>query len=233
MFTFPIHLFNPANIKVTPTGRTISGGEALSGEQDVIRTDGGGFWVVTFGEIDLSDPDLMRAWEAWETHLAGGVERVLIPVPSLLTAPRPTAGGILALPGDLRSQSDDPYFPEALGFATPLMLANIPVAGALRATTLVIDMIRGARLKGGERFSIDHATKGRRMYRVERVTARDGQEATCKIWPPLREAIGTDTAADFDWPSFVGAMIPDTDISPDIGLSEDAVVSIAFREVFA
>lgn len=230
MFTFPTNLFNPANIKLAPAGRTISGGESLLGETDVIRTDGGGYWVVAFAGIDLLSRDEIRAWEAWESHLAGGVQRCLVPVPSLLTAPRPTAGGRLAMPSALVPTSEDRCFPEALAFAAPLIVAKVTSAAALRATTIVINIEQGARLQGGERFAVNHPAKGRRMYRVERVTARSGQQATCIVWPPMREAIAANTAADFDWPSFVATLVPDSDISPDIGMGDDATVEVTFRE---
>jgi hypothetical protein len=231
MLTFPTHLFNPAAIKLRPAGVTVEGGESLSGEVDTIRTDGGGFWVIQMLGIELLTPDLIRAWRAWEDELAGGVTTVLVPIADVRQAPRPLAGSALASPSGLHAATDDPYFPEAVGFATPFIVATSG-PGALRATQVTITVTRGARLKGGEHFAIDHPTVGRRVYRVSRVVGRVGQQATVKIRPPLREAIADGTAVDFDWPSFVGKLVPDADISPEIGYGRHAAVDIAFREAF-
>lgn len=231
MLTFPTHLFNPARIALRPMGVAITGGESLSGITDIIRTDGGGYWAVQMAGIELLTPDLIRAWRAWQTELAGGVERVLVPIADLRQAPRPVVGGRLASPSQIANGSDDPYFPEAVGFATPLVVAWVSANAALRATQLNIAVSRGARLKGGETFALEHPTRGRRVYRVGRVLARPSdQTATVKIEPPLREAVSDGTAADFDWPSLVCTLIPEADISPELDYGRAGTVDIAFRE---
>jgi len=233
MLTFPTHLFNPLTIRLQPRATVIEGGENLLGERDVLRTDGGGYWVADMVGIELLTPDLIRAWEAWEGHLQGGMTRVLVPVPSLRQAPRPAGGPGLMRPAALVAESDDPYFPEAKAFASPLIVAASIGAAALRATQLDIAISRGARLRGGERFAIDHPAVGRRVYKVARVLARDGLEATCVITPPLREAIGDGTALDFDWPSMVATLVPNSEISPELMGDRHATVNIAFREAMA
>lgn len=233
MLTFPTHLFNPASIKMRPGGVAITGGESLLGETDTIKTDGGGFWVVEMGGIELRSADLIRAWRAWEDTLEGGTVKVLVPVADVRQAPRPVTGGRLSSPSGLHASSDDPYFPEAVGFATPWVVAHITAAQPLRSTSLTISVDRGARLKGGEVFAIDHPTAGRRAYRVVRVLDRpSAQTATVQIRTPLREAVAVDTAVDFDWPSLVATLVPDADISPDISYGRYATVDIVFREAF-
>jgi hypothetical protein len=233
MLTFPTHLFNPAAIKMRAAGVSVTGGESLLGESDTIKTDGGGYWIIQMSGIELRTPDLIRAWRAWEDTLDQGTTRVLVPVADLRQAPRPTAGGRPSRPSAMLNSSDDPYFPEAVGFATPWIVAHVTAARPLRATSINIQVDRGARLKGGEVFAIDHATVGRRVYRVARVTARpDAQTATVEIRTPLREAIDADTPVDFDWPSLVATLLPEADISPDIEYGRRATVDIAFREAF-
>lgn len=232
MLTFPTHLFNPASIQMRRAGAAITGGESLSGETDTIVTDGGGYWVVQMSGIILRTPDLIRAWRAWEDTLESGTTRVLVPVADVRQAPRPMIGGRLSSPSALVNTTGDPYFPEAVAFATPWIVATITAPAALRATELTINVERGARLKGGEVFSIDHATKGRRAYRVVRVLSRDEQEAVVTIRTPLREAVADDTPVDFDWPSLVATLVPEADTAPDIGYGRDAMVDIVFREAF-
>lgn len=231
MLTFPTHLFNPDSIALKPAGAVISGGEALSGETDTIKTDGGGYWLVTMTGIQLVTDFHLRAWQAWQDHLEGGVTKVLVPVAELRTAPRPIAGGVASRPSQLLASSDDPIFPEAIAFASPWIVAVMVGAALLRATQITIDVTGGARLMGGERFAISHAS-GRRTYRVVRVISRSGQQATVTIRPPLREAVATGASVDFDWPSLVATLIPDGDITPRIERGRYAQVDISFREAF-
>lgn len=232
MLTFPTHLFNPSRIQPRLMGVAITGGETLSGIVDNIRTDGGGYWQLGCYGISLHNDDLVRAWRAWEATLDGGVTRVLVPVPDVRMAPRPIVAGKPGSPSGMLEGSDDPYFPEAVGFASPFVVARVAATAALRATSLQIEIVRGQRLKGGEHFALTHATKGRRVYRVARVLARDGQIATVQIRPPLREAIAADASADFDWPSFVATLLPEAEISPEIEYGRHGVIDITFREAF-
>lgn len=232
MLTFPTHLFNPARTVMRPTGVSISGGESISGITDTIRTDGGGYWVIHFAGVELTSPDLVRAWRAWEDTLEQGVTKVLVPVADVRMAPRPVVGGRLSSPSQLHPGSDDPYFPEAVGFATPWIVATC-AAALLRATQINLNMVHGARVKGGEVFAISHAGgAGRRIYRIRRVLSRVDQAAVVEIRPPLREAIADNTPLDFDWPSVVATLMPDADISPDLLYGSTGTVDISFREAF-
>lgn len=231
MLTFPVHLFNPESIQLRPAASVVQGGESLSGLVDTIRTDGGGYWIIAMRGIELYTDDKLRAWQAWQDHLQSGVQQVLVPAPELRHAPRPFAA---SRPSQLEDGApEDPYFPEAVSFATPWIIAKVVAGAALRATQLQIEITNGARLKGAERFAIDHPTVGRRIYRVGRILSRSGQQATVMISPPLREAVLADDAVDFDWPSVVAVMVPDTEISPEIRHGRTARVDITFRESFA
>lgn len=237
MLTFPTHLFNPARTVLKPAGMTISGGESLSGEVDTIRTDGGGYWLVHMLGIELISADLVRAWRAWENTLEGGVTKVLVPIADVRHAPRPVVGGKLSRPSQLKDNApDDPYFPEAVGFATPWIEAiTLAPPAPLRATELWLHVTRGARLKGGEHFAVDHPAAGRRVYRVSRVLERHAdidQAARVAIRPPLREAVGDGTLVDFDWPSVVATLLPEADISPELLYGQTGTVDISFREAF-
>lgn len=230
MLTFPTHLFNPAAIKLRPAGSTITGGESLSGETDTIRTDGGGYWAIQMSGIELLTPDLIRAWRAWEDTLDGGVEKVLVPVADVRMAPRVPGDA----PGALLAGSTDPYFPEAVGFATPWIVAVTVGAAALRATQIEINVTTGSPVKGGEYFAIDHGgTIGKRVHRIRRVLSRPtASRAVVSIRPPLRAAVASGVAVDFDWPAVVAKLAPETDISPDIEFGRRATVDISFIEAF-
>lgn len=231
MLTFPTHLFNPMRIALRPMGATLTAGESLSGVTDTIKTDGGGFWVCSMMGIELLTPDLIRAWRAWEDTLESGVTKVLVPVADVRMAPR-VPGSVPS--GPVLATTTDPYFPEAVGFPTPWITAVTVGAAALRATQIEINVTLGAPLKGGEVFSIDHGgTVGKRVYRVVRVLSRPtAQRAVVQIRTPLRAAVAAATAVDFAWPAFVGTLMPESEISPEIEFGRRATVDIAFREAF-
>lgn len=228
--TFPVHLFNPSGIRVGLVGRATQSPPSLSGVGQVLRTDGGGYWVMQYSGVSLITPDSMRAWRAWEAHSDGGATRIIAPAPDLYLSPRPLQGKKLARPSGLVNQSDDEYFPEAVAFATPFILATASAA-ALRATQVTITVTQGSRVKGGQLFSINHSVSGRRMYETGRVLSQSGQTATVEIRPPLRQAIGANTPVDFDWPGFEAIVTPDSNITADIQIGRYANdLSITFRE---
>ena len=228
--TFPIHLFNPSGIKAGLIGRAVQSPPSISGIGQSLRSDGGGYWVVQYSGITLNTADKLRAWRAWESELDGGATRVIAPVPDLFLAPRPLAGKALAVPSGLVSTSDDPYFPEAIGFASPFIVATAGAA-ALRATQVTITVTQGSRAKGGQLFAIDHPDAGRRLYQIGRVLSQSGQTATVTIRCPLRQAVSAGTPVDFNWPGVESVMMPDNDITADIQIGKYATdMSITFRE---
>lgn len=163
--------------------------------------------------------------------MAGGAEQFLVPVADIRHAPRGTIGNQLVRPGPLLATGTDPYFPEVLGYAVPVIIATAGEAN-LRATQLAINIERGSRIVGGQYFSITHTNKGRRMYRAGRVLSRTGQSVTVTIVPPLREAIGPATPLDFDFPSFLGALAPNSETAAELLFARSANVSFTFREAF-
>lgn len=230
-FTFPIQLFQPSSIKPELVARVIEGPDSLSGNNQAIRTDGGGYWRCEIGGIALLTSDQIRAHRAWEDYMAGGAEQFLVPIADIRHAPRPAVGNQLMRPGPLLVTGTDPYFPEALGYGVPVVIATAGEAG-LRATQLSISVSQGGRVVGGQYFSITHTNKGRRMYRTGRVISRTGQSATVNIVPPLREAIGPATSLDFDFPSFLATLAPNTDTAAELLFARSANVSFSFREAF-
>ena len=228
--TFPTHLFNPSSIKLTLQGRTITSPPSISGVGQVLRTDGGGFWVCEMSGIILRTPDQIRAWRAWLDVLDAGVTRVNVPIADTAFAPRPLHGRRLARPSQLRNSSADEYFPEATAFASPLVIASASPASH-RATEITINVSQGSRLKGGEHFSLQHGSMGHRVYRTGRVLSRNDQTATVAIRPPLREAFGGGNA-NFDWAMFEAVLVGASDPEPDISNGRRAEVAIAFREAF-
>lgn len=224
MFIVPAHVLKPNPVRADVVPRVIRGGVALDDQEDVIQTDGGGRWNINWGEIDLDDIYNRQLWDAWTAHLAGGAQSVLVPILSLETAPRPIAGNGLAVPSDIVANDD--WFPTSVGFASPHIIATVGADAAVRATSIVIDVGQGSEILPGMKFGLG----GNRAYKVERVTARDGLTATCKITPPLRAAIEAGDPVEFDWPVVECRAVIGQTLAPDISFGLFGTVSVSFVE---
>jgi len=232
MNIFPAHLFNPSNVRAGVMPTVISGGTALSGDETVIQTDGGGRWRIDYSDIDLDDPSLERLWNQWVSYLRGGARAVLVPLLSIRTAPRPYVGGSDTNPSDLIW--DDDAFPTFVRFASPHVVANLVFYAPLRATTITIDVKQGARLRGGEKFSVNG-----RAYLIERIISRsdfepgDQQRAECVISPPLRSELINPVALNFDWPVVQCRAELGQSLVPDMEMGMYSTTSISFVEDFS
>lgn len=226
MFIFPAHLFNPANVRAGVIATVISGGTSLSGDETVIQTDGGGRWAIEYSGIDLDDPELERLWNAWVSYLRGGARAVLVPLLSVRTAPRPFAGEAEIDPSDLAW--DDYTFPNYVRFAAPHVVASVVSHNIAAPALIEIEIEQGSRIRGGEKFSI--ANRG---YIIERVTARDGQKATCVISPPRRIVSPLGTPVNFDWPVVQCRLQLGQNLIPDMEMGLYSDVSISFVEDFS
>lgn len=225
MPVFPAHLINPSSVKRSLAGRVIASAPSLSGVTQAVRTDGGGLWQLQYSGIVLRTREQLAAWNVVDSYLAGGAQRIAVPMLTNHLAPRGLQGGRLARYGGLQV-TGNPYLPDAVQYGTPLVVASAG-ASANRATTLTITVAQGSSLKGGEPFSIAHATKGNRGYRVVQPLG-NGQ---FEIDPPLREAIGDATPLNFDWPLVDCIAVPQGDYMPDVQ-NNRGEVSISFQEAF-
>lgn len=225
MVIFPVHRLRPEIIKADVVPLVMSGGTALNGEEDVIQTDGGGRWEISFAGITLSGVARQRLWDAWTSYLRGGARVVLVPVYSLRTAPRPVAGNGLMRPSDL--VDDDEVFPTSVRFAAPYIVATTTEAADLRATEITIRVTQGARLRPGLRFSV-----GDRAYKIEQVSATD-YTAVCTIMPPLREAISSGATVNFDWPLVPCRAVVGQDLVPEMRWGRQGAAAISFVEDFS
>lgn len=218
-YVFPAHIFNPREVSARIVESVISGGKALSGDEDVIATDGGGRWEVSYSGITLRSPTQIRAWEAWEGELARGITDVLVPMLSLGSANRSSHGrGLMAVSKLLY---DDPVFPSVVSYSAPHIVAHLGAGASVRATSLNIVVDKGAPLTGGEKFSL--AGRG---YRVVRETS----PGIFKVEPPLRDAASSGAACNFDWPTVKCRSAPGESWSPTIEYGRRAEVSIRFLE---
>lgn len=176
--------FNKTNIR--RVGHVIDGGTSISGITDQTEADGGGYLQADFSEGMARDKAAGNSWRVISDADAGDAFIVL------LCAERrfQPVGAIATV-----AHSDDTTFDDDTLYTSGDADYSTTADAALRATTLAITGISGSPLIGGELFSIEHANWGWRAYRVRSV---DGDTITFR--PPLREAVPTGTALEFDTP---------------------------------
>jgi hypothetical protein len=205
---FPRALLREKSHAWNLAGVAVSGGQSSVG-QTYVRSDGGGFWTCKMSDVSLSGGrkgvDAGRArqrvstllWRAMRQIADGGVNQIVVPRNDALFRPWPT--GIAQLSGDPVPHSDESLFDDSSSYDQS-WIDIIAAAASLRATSLDITINLAGDLLGGESFSIQHQTKGWRVYEIGTVDMVSDTEATINFNPPLREAIGNDTPLEFDQP---------------------------------
>lgn len=181
---FPTGLFGFKSQTVDVEYATVVGGVAITGDEDVTASDGGGRVFAEFGDGDLIDRDKVLAWRAVAGQLADGVTEMVVPLCDIRH--QPNGGEHTATYGDGTRHSDGTPFtgggPEA----------ETSASAVLRATTLQITGAFPQPLIGGEWFSIDHPGKGWRAYQVVAIYGD-----VIEFRPSLREAVAAGTPVDF------------------------------------
>lgn len=204
METFDLCLFPPKTVRWRLSGVVIQGGVPVAGAPKASRTDGGGFWVCEMSGVWVRGPDALRAARAFEARMDHGASSLIVP------------------------DRDRHLGPGTKNWA---VVATVAEAAALRATTLAVEIAVGTPLVGGEHFSIDHPTKGRRMYRVASVEAPEAGVQEITIRPPLRESVTGETL-DFNTPSCTMRLLNAEDFFGSIEMGRWSDLSPVFGEVF-
>lgn len=215
---WPWDLLTPRSERAGLRGVAMTGGPSTSGIVRSSRLDGGGLWVIEQDFLFHSRAQI-KAARAIEAGLDGGSGEIIVRVFELPFAPIGAEASSVPF-------SDDSTFSDGTEFLSVPAGAALTAIAALRATTLSLTMIVGA-LEGGERFSITHPTKGRRLYTVTRV---DGASIT--IRPPLREACASGTELDFTHPSVLCRMANADEFMGALDLNRHITATAVWVEAF-
>lgn len=208
---FPTGLFGFQSKEANIERQTLKGGTALSGEQDVVSTDGGGRVFVEFAGGPLVDRSVNLAWRALQTLLEEGVTRVVVPFCDARHTPY---GKRHRVPhSDGTPFSDDTLYVGGEGSAETIEPA------ALRATSVRLSLALEQPLIGGEWFAIEHPNKGWRAYRIGAI---DGDAVSFR--PPLREAVPAGTHVEFADPRCLMVQDGATSSRVDYGRLGDAAI---------
>jgi len=196
----------------------ITGGQSVGGIVRSARMDGGGLWVIE-QEFFFHSRAQIKTARAIEAGLDGGTGEIIVRVFETPFAPVGSVASTVPF-------SDDSTFSDGTEFGHVPSGATLTASAALRATTLSLTMIVGT-LEGGERFSITHPTKGRRLYTISRVSGND-----ITIRPPLREAVTVGTELDFMQPSVVCRLANPDDFLGALDLNNNLTATAVWVESF-
>lgn len=200
---YPADLLGFEKVLWELSGMTLSGGQTASGVMPVARIDGGGLWKSTLTAVGVYTADRRRAFRAFSAIADGGAQPIILPCIETYDAPWPIVNGApqRALPAS--PHSDGSTFSDGTSYDNSMIAAKVTVQAALRATSLIVQMIAGDNFHGGEHFAIDHPTNRWRLYRVRTAVLNTDGTWAITFRPPLREAIPLGTFLEFDRPKCV------------------------------
>lgn len=227
MLTFPSFLFKPTSIRARLVGAGASGGRSMANVEQISEASGGGLWSITLGEMDLWERTELMPWRAMEAALDNGGAPIIVPIGDRLHAPLISpAPAVLAFPDD--AIWDD----TALSFTPVEVDATLSADAALRATTIDFDCAAPpVPLIGGEYFAVLHPVQGWRLYLIIRLTDNGGGNYTAQVRPPLREAMTSGDALNFEAPRLICHLDGDPDTVLEL-LKFGKGGPISFRETF-
>lgn len=200
-------------------GAGVESPRSLSGVATAINFTGGGLVAVEYNNCMPGNmtPAGLKYVSRLAAMLNSGVTKVHVPLLTDFLTPSSDGyqiGDGLTATG---SFSDSTTFSDGTGLAYYTVTAEIYAAAALNAGSVQITLFVGDALYGGEWFSLNHANKDKRAYRIKEVTATgtDGlgnTVYTCSISPPLREAVSAGMDANFVRPICTMRLAPGTTI---------------------
>lgn len=206
---YPSRALGANSLQLRLVGQAITGGVSLSGEAQFADASGGGRWIGDFGDVSLMTREARLMYRRFVAAADGGAQWLIVPIADRLHQPvnsRYTGTDPVGL---------DTWVSDVTSWSAEDVTATTTADMALSATSCSFNITAPKPLLGGELFSILHATQGWRLYRVSRVvsggTVGTAVSTVVKFRPPLREAVTTGAAMNFDSPRCI--MRIDGDIS--------------------
>jgi hypothetical protein len=209
---YPAVALGAGSLQLRLVGQAISGGVSLSGEQQFADASGGGRWVGDFGDIALMTREARLLYRRFVAAADGGAQSLIVPVADRLHQPvNPKYTGADTF-------GTTTWVDDVTAWSNTEVTATTTADMALSATSCTFNLTAPLALMGGELFSILHATMSWRLYRVSRVvsggTVGSAVSTQVQFRPPLREAVASGAALNFESPRFVARV--DGDISETV-----------------
>jgi hypothetical protein len=180
--------FQTSNIRIL--GSSVSGGRSLSGIEDMIQTDGGGYRAVDLSGGTARTREQNMAIRALVDEV--GTTQAMI----VLLCAEKHFQPVNSRPSLSMADWNKPLADDAPDKGAAF---TVVADAALRATSLTIAGNSERPIIGGELFSINNPTWG---WRVHRITSMQpsGSNFIITFSTPLREAITAETPLEFDTP---------------------------------
>lgn len=196
MLFWPAPLLYAETVDWGLTGAVITGGTTLGGASQVGFASGGPFWRLKLDGLVIADRTALLAARAIQAAMDGGATPIVVGPCDCWFAPFSVGASGSSVP-----HSDEMPFSDGGLYYSSSISATVGAAASLRAASLTLAITGGSAVGGGEHFSIDHPTAGRRMYRIIAVTGGTDEAPIVSIRPLLREAVAASEVVDFDKPS--------------------------------
>ena len=200
---YPAALFAEGRMLWEIQGGLIGSGQTASGPMPTMSLSGGGLWKATLGQVPIYDADRRRTWRAFAAICDNGVQPIVVPVRETFDAPWPVVSGAAITSFAQVPHSDDALFSDDTGYDNGIIEIETVGATLLRATQMVVNIIAGSDLRGGEYFSIDHPDLRWRLYRIRTVIDNGDNTWNITFRPPLRADVADGISLDFDKPKCV------------------------------
>gem|GEM_PF-706908 len=162
-----------------------------------------------FGDISLMTREARLMYRRFVAAADGGAQSLIVPIADRLHQP------LVAKYTGADTVGLDTWVSDVTAWSNTEVTATTTADMALSATSCTFNFTAPKALLGGELFSVLHATKGWRLYRISRVvsggTVGSAVSTVVQFRPPLREAATSGAALNFESPRCV--MRIDGDVS--------------------
>lgn len=182
--------FMPSRLRWRLADAMVDGPAGFGLPPSGISTDGGGYWVADFGDMQSGTDAHHRSMRGLASRLRGGRR---INVPYLEMAP---TGGLEEVPF-----SDGETYSDGTGELAGLITAVLEEAVALRDDTALIRVVSGPNLRGSDVFSIFRSdVLGDEMHLCDSMIEVEPGLWSVTIGPQFRQAWPAGTEINFNNP---------------------------------
>lgn len=204
IFRFPRSLIQTA-ISWRRIGSQISGGQAETGGEQSIRTDGGGRWIATLSLAVEMNADGAGLYNLVRTRADDGAAPILVPYTTRDLAPWPLDANGNQVRRDFDTPMEIPHSDGSLhsdgtGYQQRLIVIKTVGDVGLHATEAVVRVVSGDRVRGGMKFSARHTRELDHLYEIGFVRAEGPGLWRIRFLPPTRQAIPSGTYLNFEEP---------------------------------
>jgi len=229
MIAWPPSL-KPFNGGFAPSVRSLSGGQSLSGFEQV-QPQLHDRWAASFA-FYMRNPASVTTMRAFLSQLRGRANSVALP--AFDTSSKPwEIDPVTGLPNNLararKRKLDNTVFADAPGLVDALIIAELASNVALNATAAQIHVTKGGAPVAGQRFSLAN-----RLYSIDDVTVIGGGVYGVTFWPWAREVVAVNAPVNFTSPRCEMRLADDAegqDAMKAMALGRSGQVSLNFDEV--